>query len=180
MKELEYGTKIDHDLYGEGIVANVNLTTYDIYFAKGGKMAISKNSDEINVIAGTEGTEKPSISLDVKEFENMFLSMLDKFGIFLPETEIGKKWNGGKVILKPGKEEMQPKEIPIDTFFHKIVMVRDRLRVLEQNLNSNKELPDDEKINLQQYISRIYGSLTTFNVLFDDKNDFFVGTGKGK
>jgi len=180
MAELKYGTKIDHDLYGEGIVASVNLTTYDIYFAKGGKMAISKSSDEINVIEEADGVEKPSISIDVKEFENIFLSMLDKFGEVLPATQIGKKWSGGKVILKPGNEEMQSKEIPIDTFFHKIVMVRDRLRVLEQNINSNKILTDEEKINLQQYISRIYGSLTTFNVLFDDKNDFFVGTGKSK
>lgn len=180
MADLNKGTKIDHDLYGEGIIANINLTTYDIYFARGGKMAVSKSSDEIKVLDESESVGQPTISLDVKEFENMFLSMLDKMGFSLSETEIGKKWENGKIILIPGKEEMQSKEIPIETFFRKIVMVRDRLRVLEQNINSNKQLSDDDKINLQQYISRIYGSLTTFNVLFDDKSGYFVGTGKGK
>ena len=120
MAELNKGTHIDHDLYGEGIIANVNVTTYDIYFARGGKMAISKNSDEIKVVDKPEGEEKPYISLDVQEFEDMFFSMLDKYGVSLPETNIGKKWVDGKMILKPGKEEMQPKEIPIETFFHKI------------------------------------------------------------
>ena len=79
------------------------------------------------------------------------------------------------MILQPGNRDLKPKEIPIETFFHKIVMTRDRLRVLEQNINSNAQLSDEEKVNLQQYITRIYGSLTTFNILFDDKEDFFVG-----
>lgn len=79
------------------------------------------------------------------------------------------------MILKPGSDSLQSKEIPIETFFHKIVMLRDRLRVLEQNVNSNKKLTDEDKVNLQQYITRIYGSLTTFNVLFRNKEDHFVG-----
>ena len=70
---------------------------------------------------------------------------------------------------------LKPKEIPIDDFFHKIVMLRDRLRVLEQNINSNKKLSDEEKVNIQQYITRCYGSLTTFNVLFKNKEQWFVG-----
>jgi len=75
--------------------------------------------------------------------------------------------------LKPGEEDLQSKEIPIDTFFHKIVMVRDRLRVLEQNINSHEKLSDSDKVHLQQYVSRIYGSLTTFNILFAKKEDHF-------
>ena len=80
------------------------------------------------------------------------------------------------MILKPGKSDLQAKEIPVETFFHKIVMVRDRLRVLEQNINSHTGLSDEDKVNLQQYITRIYGSLTSFNILFAEKEDYFVGS----
>jgi hypothetical protein len=80
-------------------------------------------------------------------------------------------------VLEPGDKSLKSKEIPIDGFFHKIVMVRDRLRVMEQRINSSK-LEEDEKVNLQQYITRIYGSLTTFNILFADKDDYFVGDSK--
>jgi len=79
------------------------------------------------------------------------------------------------MILQPANKDLAPKEIPVETFFHKIVMMRDRLRVLEQNINSSSSLTDEEKVNLQQYISRIYGSMTSFNVLFENKEDYFVG-----
>jgi hypothetical protein len=79
------------------------------------------------------------------------------------------------MILQPANPELKPKEIPVETFFHKIVMLRDRLRVLEQNINSSKSLTDEEKVNIQQYITRAYGSLTTFNVLFAEKEHYFVG-----
>jgi hypothetical protein len=84
------------------------------------------------------------------------------------------------MLLQPKDPSLKPKEIPIEIFFHKIVMARDRLRVLEQNINSNKNLSDEEKINLQQYITRIYGSFTTFNVLFKNKEHWFVGDKPGQ
>ena len=90
-------------------------------------------------------------------------------------TPLGERWIGGKIFIQPKDESVIPKEIPIDLFFHKIVMVRDRLRVLEQNINSHKKLDDEDKVNLQQYITKIYGSLTTFNILFKNKADHFVG-----
>lgn len=93
----------------------------------------------------------------------------------LGETSIAEKFRGGEVILKPGKEGLKEQRIPIDSLLHKVVMVRDRLRVLEQKINQHPRLADDEKVSLQQYITGCYGSLTTFNVLFRDEEDRFVG-----
>jgi hypothetical protein len=89
---------------------------------------------------------------------------------------IGERWAGGTIVIQPRDRSLQSKEIPIDTFFHKIVMVRDKLRVLEQKINANTKLSETEKVDLQQYITKIYGSLTTFNVLFRMKEDQFVGS----
>jgi hypothetical protein len=86
------------------------------------------------------------------------------------------RWRGGTLVLRPGSPGLQEKSVPIDTFFHKIVMLRNRLRNLEQQVNASA-LPDDMKIKLQTYITGCYGSLTTFNVLFADEDDQFKGTG---
>lgn len=96
----------------------------------------------------------------------------------VPDTRIGAKWEGGTVVLRPGKPGLQEKEVPIDAFFKKIVMLRDRLRVLEQKVNASERLSDADKVDMQQYITRCYGSLTTFNVLFDAREDWFVGDKK--
>jgi hypothetical protein len=93
-------------------------------------------------------------------------------------VDLGDRWDGGTMILKPGDDSLKPKEVPIEQFFHKIVMVRDRLRVMEQKVNASK-LTDEDKVDIQQHITRIYGSLTTFNVLFKHKEHLFVGE-KGK
>jgi len=94
------------------------------------------------------------------------------------ETEhvpLAPKWAGGSVVLKPRDPDLQPKEIPLDQLFHKVVMIRDRLRVLEQKINAHEKLSAAEKVDMQSYVTRCYGSLTTFNVLFRDERDRFVG-----
>ena len=88
---------------------------------------------------------------------------------------MAERYRGGKVLIQPRNRDLQTKEIDIDAFFHKVVMVRDRLRVLEAKINGHKGLDDADKVDLQQYITRCYGSLTTFNVLFMDEDDRFVG-----
>lgn len=178
-KDLNFGTIINHNLYGEGIISKNNLTNYDVYFAKGGKITVSKSDEEFSVVSKPDTVStnnNNSFTFDIKEFEFLFKKVLDEYGLMQEVVEMANKWQGGTLILKPANTSLQPKEIPIETFFHKIVMLRDRLRVLEQNINSHTVLTDEDKINLQQYISRIYGSLTTFNLLFSDKNDYFVGS----
>ena len=90
-------------------------------------------------------------------------------------VQLAPRWEGGSVVLKPGDPGTLPKEIPLDGLFHKIVMIRDRLRVLEQRINAHEKLTDAEKVEMQQYVTRCYGSLTTFNVLFREERDRFVG-----
>ena len=91
------------------------------------------------------------------------------------EADLGSRWDGGEVILKPGKEGTAEKRIPIDAFFHKVVMIRDKLRVLEQRINAHPKLSDEEKVQMQQYVTGCYGTLTTFNVLFANRADGFSG-----
>ena len=110
--------------------------------------------------------------------EKSLIRVLRKFSDLQETVLLGNKWTGGKLIMIPGEEGLKGKEVPIDAFFHKIVMVRDRLRVLEQKLNAS-EITDQEKVDMQQYITRIYGSLTTFNVLFKNKDDQFAGEHTG-
>jgi hypothetical protein len=93
------------------------------------------------------------------------------------EVELGARWEGGEVVLKPGREGTQEKRVPIDAFFHKVVMIRDKLRVLEQRINAHAKLSAEEKVQLQQYVTGCYGTLTTFNVLFANKEEGFVGGG---
>jgi len=114
------------------------------------------------------------IDMDQEEFRKVLREvLLDELG--LRETELGERWLGGEVVLVPGKAGTQEKRIPIDSLFRKIVLIREKLRVLEQKLNNHDKLSDEDRLQLQQYVTQCYGSLTTFNVLFKDKADHFVG-----
>jgi len=175
MEELTVGTRVDHPRYGEGIISKVNLAAYEIFFEKGGKIEITKRNTDLSVVHLKEETRQKNM-LTLKEVEDVMVSVLDRYNALQAPVALGEKWKGGTMILQPGVSSIQAKEIPIENFFHKIVMLRDRLRVLEQNINAHPGLSDEEKINLQQYITRIYGSLTTFNILFADKDKYFVGS----
>ena len=122
------------------------------------------------------GTEEDLISFE--KVEKVFRKLLNSISDIQQVVHLGDKWKGGKIVLIPGRSDLQNKEIPIDAFFHKIVMVRDRIRVMEQKINTSKGLDDEDKVALQQYITRVYGSLTSFNVLFADKEDHFKGEGR--
>jgi hypothetical protein len=114
------------------------------------------------------------LDMDADEFKKV-LSQVIREELGVGVIDLSGRWEGGEMILKPGKEGLQEKRIPLDSLFHKIVMIRDRLRVLEQKINTHPKLASDEKIQLQQYVTGCYGSLTTFNVLFANREDQFVG-----
>jgi len=170
MKLLGIGSRINHAEYGKGVVTNVSSKEYWVTFIDGGLETIAIDS-EFEVIEAAEN-EVDTISL--YDVEQSLLSILKKWNGLGEPVAIGDKWKGGNMKLVPGQAGLAHKDVPIDVFFHKIVMLRDRLRVMEQKINAST-LEEIEKVELQQYITRIYGSLTTFNILFKSQNDHFVG-----
>ncbi|MDR0363471.1 MAG: hypothetical protein LBH92_00370 [Bacteroidales bacterium] len=179
-QELAIGARVKHDRYGIGYICAVSLVNCEIIFERGGKIGFPIRTvvDDLELLEAPATTSnEPKLTLN--EVEEALTMILYRYNALHYEAPMGDRWNNGTLILKPGNDS-QVKEMPLETFFHKIVMVRDRLRVLEQNINSHKHLTDEEKIDLQQYITRIYGSLTSFNLLFRNKEDYFIGTGGSK
>lgn len=170
MKILGIGSRIDHPEFGKGVITNVTSIHYWVTFMDKGLETIEID-DDFEVIEALEDDVDAVSFFDV---ESSLVKILEKWSDTHEKVAIADKWRKGKLILEPG-DTTANKEMPIDTFFHKIVMVRDRIRVMEQKINSSKNLDDQEKIDLQQYITRIYGSLTSFNVLFKAKSDHFIG-----
>jgi len=171
MQLLGIGSRIDHNEYGKGVVTNVTSKHYWVTFIENGLETIDLDSEFVVIEAVDDEVDTISFS----EVEQSLISILRRWSDTSSITAIGDKWKGGNIILEPKDSNLSNKEIPIETFFHKIVMVRDRIRVMEQKINSSKTLDDQDKVDLQQYITRIYGSLTTFNVLFKNQSDNFVG-----
>ena len=137
---------------------------------------MSKYNPDLEVVEAPE--TEPRTGLSLEEIEEVITFVMDKYQGITHVVKIADKWKGGLLEMKPANPELQAKEVPMEAFFRKIVMLRDRLRVLEQNINSHPKLDDEDRIHLQQYITRAYGSLTTFNVLFAEKKDYFKGQGK--
>ncbi|MEM6685362.1 MAG: hypothetical protein AAF617_06145 [Bacteroidota bacterium] len=171
MNILGISSRIKHPEYGVGVVTNVTSKHYWVTFIENGLETIDIDS-EFEIIDAVED-EVDTVSF--YEVETILRNMLKKWSDVSEIVPIGDKWKGGRLVLEPGDSNLKSKELPIDSFFHKIVMVRDRIRVMEQKINSSN-LEEQEKIDLQQYITRMYGSLTTFNVLFKNKSQQFVGS----
>ena len=174
IKSLGIGSRVNHPSFGVGVVIGLYPVAYEICFVNDGIKEVGRNYQNMEIIEAIETEEAVSFSAAEEALKNILNTWLGS----ADTVEMGDKWTNGTMILKPGNPDLKSKELPIDAFFHKIVMVRDRLRVMEQRINSSK-LSDEEKVNLQQYITRIYGSLTSFNVLFRSKDQQFKG-GSGK
>lgn len=166
------GSRVQHTLYGPGVIVGVRYAQYLVTFQNSGSREIDKTDPKFEVLV------PENLTVEIETASQAEISLLKILRLWADTTEIiplADRWEGGTMVLQPADPNQKAKEIPLETFFHKIVMLRDRLRVLEQQINSHKKLSDEDKINLQQYITRIYGSLTTFNVLFKDREHWFVG-----
>lgn len=170
MKLLGIGSRINHSEHGKGVVTNVTSQHYWVTFIENGLETIDLDAN-FEVIEAADGDVDSVSFFDV---ESSLVNILKKWSDASEIVPIADKYKGGKLILEPSDGNLKPYELPIDTFFHKITMVRDRLRVMEQRINASN-LDEQGKIDMQQYITRIYGSLTSFNILFKSKSHNFVG-----
>lgn len=173
---LGIGSRINHPSLGQGVVTNVSAKMYWVTFMDKGLETIPVG-DDFEII---EAVEEEVDTVSFSEVEESLRDILKRWSDITEVVPIADKWRGGTMILQPKDKTLSSKEVPIDTFFNKIVMLRDRLRVMEQKINASKELDADLKIDLQQYITRCYGSLTTFNILFKNNSQHFVGDSSKK
>ena len=169
---LGIGTRLQHTQYGPGVIVGIRYAVYLISFIHHGVKEIDKDDTHLDEIIPENVTTEVETQ---SETEKSLLKILRLWGGLTETVPLGDKWKGGLMVLHTADKSIKPKEVPIEAFFHKVVMARDRLRVLEQQINGHKGLSDEDKVNLQQYITRIYGSFTTFNVLFKNKEQWFVG-----
>jgi len=170
-ESLGIGSRVKHPQMGKGVVIQVRSDAYEIGFIEYGVRLIKRDFEGLEIL---EAVETPDDMVSHEDLEKSLIRVLNRFSDIQQTVPLGQKWTGGKMVLYPGDKSLKEKEIPIETFFHKIVMIRDRVRVMEQRINASN-LSDEEKVDLEQYITRIYGSLTTFNVLFKNKDDQFTG-----
>ncbi|MCC6280901.1 MAG: hypothetical protein IT262_09880 [Saprospiraceae bacterium] len=167
---LGIGSRVKHPAFGDGVVIRLHVAAYEVCYTQFGIKMVGKDYSNWQIVEHIPADELVSFT----EAEESLVRILRAWAaVSLEVVPLGDRWKNGKMVLQA--DGVQPKEVPIDAFFHKIVMMRDRLRVLEQQINASKKLDDEDKVNLQQYITRCYGSMTTFNILFKNKEDYFVG-----
>jgi len=175
IESLRIGQRVRHPQYGSGSVKSLSEAVAEIQFDSGGRNAVAPEQSGLEPLeaqATLSGMEMP-----LKQLVNETVAAaIAKLGLEKPDSvvaELGLRWHGGKLVMHPADPALQAKDVPLEVFFHKIVMVRNNLRVLEQKINAHEKLTDGEKVEMQQYITRSYGSLTTFNILFKEKEDQF-------
>jgi hypothetical protein len=175
IESLRIGMKVRHPQYGSGTVKSISEAVADILFDDGSKRTVAPEP------SGLEPAEPQvavsGLNVPLAQFVRETLeAAIEKLGLQKPDSvveKLGLRWHGGKVVLHPADPTLQTKEVPLEVFFHKVVMVRNNLRVLEQKINAHEKVSDGEKVEMQQYITKSYGSFTTFNVLFKEKEDQF-------
>ncbi|MDQ6765996.1 MAG: hypothetical protein M3Z22_07855 [Verrucomicrobiota bacterium] len=175
IESLHIGMKVLHPRYGVGVVRSLTEHTADIAFDDAPR-TLAPASSGLTSAEATASISELQVPLEnlIREIAQ---SVVEALGLQKDDTIVeglANRWQRGTVIMKSADASLQPKEVPLEIFFHKIVMIRNNLRVLEQKVNANDKLSDADKFDLQQYITRCYGSLTTFNVLFKNKDDQFT------
>jgi hypothetical protein len=171
---LHIGMKVRHPQYGVGVVKSLTRETAEIDFDDGPRTIAPASSDlqPAESTATLTELQMPLTNL-IRETAQ---AVVDALGLEQKDVVVdglANRWQSGTLIIKPAADSLQPKEVPLETFFHKIVMIRNNLRVLEQKVNASDKLSEADKFDMQQYITRCYGSLTTFNILFKNKDDQF-------
>ena len=174
IEALHVGMSVRHPQHGLGTVKAISETTADILFTDGKRTVAPESAD---LVPAEAQAAVSGLNVPLKQFvEQTVEASLNKLGLQKPDAvveKLGTRWHGGKLVMHPSDPTLATKEVPLETFFHKIVMMRNNLRVLEQKINAHEKLSDGEKVEMQQYITRSYGSMTTFNILFKDKEDQF-------
>lgn len=174
LSELHLGMRVHHPQHGEGVVKAINEYATEVQFSDGRK-PVDPEAASLTPAEATASLAGGSIPL-AQLIRDVVGETVDRLGIERPDQsihELGKRWRGGRLLLQPGEADTQSKEVELEQFFHKLVMMRNQLRVLEQKINSSESLSSAEKFDWQQYITRCYGSMTTFNLLFKEKESQF-------
>ena len=174
IEALHVGMKVRHPQYGIGTVKTISLHAAEVRFEDHERTVEPQSAglEPAEPQLAVSGLNQP-LSLFVKETAAAALQAL---GLEKPDSvveQILPRWHNGRMVLHPADPTLQTKEVPLEAFFHKIVMMRNNLRVLEQKINAHEKLSDADKVDMQQYITRCYGSMTTFNALFRNKEDQF-------